>query len=195
MPEITQILNSICDGHQGATDSLVSVVYDELHRIAKSKFYVESPDHTLQPTALVNEAFLRLFSPNSNGSWENRAHFYGAAAEAMRRILVDHARMKRSLKRGGIAKRLYAENELNHQKIGEQEVVDGQEVLDVHEVLEKFETEHPEKSQLVKLRYFAGLTIPQAAEVLKISTATANRHWAFARAWLYDRINGESNSA
>lgn len=190
MADVTQILNSICDGKRGANDLLLEAVFDELRKIAKSRLFFESPDHTLQPTELVNEAFIRLVSSTAQNSWDCRAHFFGAAAEAMRRILVDHARSKRSLKRGGQARRVCSTDDdaapiascLN------------QELLDVHEGLERLEIDHPKKSQLVKLRYFGGMTIPQAAEVMNISTATANRHWVFARAWLYDCINGPENT-
>ncbi len=189
MAEVTQILNSICDGKRGANDLLLQAVFDELHKIARSRLFYESPRNTLQATELVNEAFIRLVSSTAQKNWDCRAHFFGAAAEAMRRILVAHARSKRSLKRGGQAKRVGSTDDI--EPIASSI---NQELLDVHEGLERLEIEHPEKSQLVKLRYFGGMTIPQAAEVMNISTATANRHWAFARAWLYDRINGTENS-
>ncbi|MEM8736061.1 MAG: sigma-70 family RNA polymerase sigma factor [Planctomycetota bacterium] len=185
MAEITQVLNSISNGDRSATHSLVGLIYEELRGIAKFKFLSESSDHTLQPTALVNEAFLRLLGPNSQAdAWENRAHFYCAAAEAMRRILVDHARRRGSIKRGGTFKRVQSNEELPAAADKEQEVIE------INEVLELFAEEHPDKAQLVKLRYFAGMTIPEVAEILKISTATANRSWAFSRAWLFDRIHG-----
>ena len=190
MADVTEVLNCICNGEPAANDQLLASVYDELRKLAMSRLYAESPCHTLQPTDLVNEAFIRLVSSSAQNDWHCRAHFFGAAAEAMRRILVDHARAKKSLRRGGQAKHVGLLDDCDDASASV-----NQEVLDVHEVLDCFEAEHPEKSQLVKLRYFAGVTIPQAAEMMNISTATANRYWAFARAWLYDRISGPDDNS
>ena len=191
MPEVTELLNALCHGQTGENDPLVSVVWSELRKIAGARLASESAKHTLQPTALVNEVFVRLLArpdettASAEGSyWQNRSHFYGAASEAMRRILVDHARKKKSQKRGGNAKRLQGVDDLCDHRIA-----DYDEILDVNDALEQLEQAHPEKARLVKLRYFVGMTIPQAAEIMDISTATANRYWAFARAWLYERIH------
>lgn len=185
LSNITQLIDSVRIGEAGAPESLLSAVYGELYDMAQSHFIKESNGHTLQTTALVNEAFIRLFGSETNPSWENRAHFFGAAAEAMRRILVDHARRKRSLKRGGGF----------HRSRSIQDVACTEtrldEVVDVNDALTALAAEHPEKAEVVKLRYFAGLTIAQVADVLQISTPTANRRWAFARAWLFDRIQSD----
>lgn len=185
---ITRLLESVKNGEEDASQGLLSVVYDELHGIASYQLSREAAGHTLQTTALVNEAFLKLFGNDSNPGWENRAHFFGAAAEAMRRILVDHARRKRTQKRGGKARRsLDVEQLTDHQP-------DLDELLDVNDVLAELEETHPVHAQVVKLRYFAGLTIDQTAELLEISVTTANRYWAFARAWLFARIRSGENS-
>ena len=182
MSDVTQLIYLVKNGEAGASNSLMEAVYGELRLIARSQMARESPGHTLQTTALVNEAFLRLFAGKTEPTWENRAHFFGAAAEAMRRILVDHARKKQSLKRGGDAKRI---GDVAKMVSGDANL---DELLDVHEVLEEFAADHPDKAKLVKLRYFAGMTISQAAELLQISVPTANRHWAYSRAWLFERI-------
>ncbi len=182
MSEVTQLINSVRNGEKDASELLIAAVYQELRQIAGSQLSREAAGHTLQATALVNEAFLRLFGSQASCHWENRAHFFAAAAEAMRRILVDHARKKRSQKRGGTSKRVGNVDELTDQE------VDLNEILDVHEALGQLADRHPKKAELVKLRYFAGLTISQAAETLGISVPTANRYWVFARAWLLDRI-------
>lgn len=185
MTSVTQLIDSVRKGEAGASDLLLEAVYDELYEMAHRQFSQDHAGHTLQTTALVNEAFLRLFGKDSNPQWENRAHFFSAAAEAMRRILVDHARRKKAIKRGR-----------NHQRVGlnddtlcTEPVID--EVLDINHALDALAIEHAEKAELVKLRYFVGLTISQAAKVLQISIPTANRHWAFARAWLIDRIQNQ----
>lgn len=149
--------------------------------MAAARMRHEAIEHTLQPTALVHEAYLRLVGSQPHG-WENRGHFFGAAAEAMRRLLIDHARQRGRLKRGRDLERVPLADPLDHAGY------DPDELLAVHEALEEFEQLMPSKAALVKLRYFAGLDEATAAESLGISRATASRWWVFARAWLYDRL-------
>ena len=181
MSDVTRVLQSIESGDAKAADELLPLVYDELRRLATHRMAQESPGQTLQPTALVHEAWLRL-TGNENVKWEGRAHFFAAAAEAMRRILIDNARRKRAARHGGGQQRVNVE-ELD---------ITGQakddELLAVHEALDRFAAVDRQKAELVKLRYFAGLTIDEAAEILGISPATAKRYWTFARAWLYREI-------
>lgn len=181
MSEITRILNSIGAGDGEAAERLLPIVYDELRRLATHRLAAEVPGQTLQPTALVHEAYLRLVG-NEDSGWENRGHFFGAAAEAMRRILVDRARSKGRVRHGGGRQRV----DLDRVDLA----VDApaEEMLALNEALDKLEREDAKKARLVKLRFFAGLTSQQAAEALGISKATADRHWAFARAWLYHEI-------
>ena len=185
LTQITQLIESVRNDEAGASDSLLNAVYDELYAMAQKQFAQDSSGHTLQTTALVNEAFLRLFGGSAEHNWENRAHFFGAAAEAMRRILVDHARRKQAQKRGGDKIRVGFFEDATH----EPPVL--KEVIEVNDALTAFACEHPQKAELVKFRYFAGLSIAQSAEVLQISVPTANRYWAFAKAWLHERIQTE----
>ena len=178
--DVTQLLAAAESGDRSAFDALYRSVYDELRRMAQSNMRREGRGHTLQPTALVNEAYLRLGAAGSN--WENRRHFFGAAAEAMRRILVENARRKGRLKRGGELQRC----DLQITEPAAKEI--NADVLMVDEALTALAHEHPERAQLVKLRYFAGLTLADAAAALGISTATADRHWRYARAWLAERL-------
>jgi RNA polymerase sigma factor (TIGR02999 family) len=181
MNEVTQILEAAQRGDEKAAEHLLPLVYAELRQLAAQKMAYESPGHTLQPTALVHEAWLRL-TGNDARKWNDRTHFFAAAAEAMRRILVEHARRKRRLKRGGDQQR--AEMPDIACAANEDENV----VVAVNDALEKFARLDPQKAELVKLRYFVGMTIEESAEVLGISPATAKRHWAFARAWLFEEI-------
>ena len=177
MSEVTQILNDIENGTVRSVEDLLPLVYDELKRIATQKMAFESPGHTLQPTALVHEAWLNLVGPEG-AKFENRAHFFAAAAEAMRRILVDSARRKQSLKRGSGAKR---------EEIQESHWVQDvrpDELLAVDEALDLLAQEDPVSANLVKLRYFAGMNMEQAAAALGLPLRTAERTWTFARAWL-----------
>ena len=179
MSDVTRILNAIERGDAKATDELLPLVYEELRLLAAQKLSHEPPGQTLQATALVHEAYLRLVGGKPQ-DWENCGHFFAAAAEAMRRILVENARQKGRIKHGG---------ELQRVELGESAVVTGPEhvtddLVAVDEALEKFAQKDKLKADLVKLRYFAGLTIPQAAEALGISHATAERHWVYARCWL-----------
>ena len=174
--DVTHILNAIRAG-----DELMSAVYAELRRIAAAKMAREQPGHTLQATALVHEAWLRL----GEQSFENRAHFFSAAAEAMRRILVERARRKGSAKHGAGA----AHCDLADLEIAAP-LANGDELLAVHEALEEFTRHDARKAELVKLRYFAGLSFEEAADVLGVSVITAKRDWAYARAWLHHAIGG-----
>lgn len=175
MADVTRILNAIEQGDLQATEKLLPLVYDELRRLAAQKLSKERPGQTLQATALVHEAYLRLVG-NDAGSWDSRGHFFAAAAEAMRRILVDSARRKASRMRGGEHQRV----ELNAELI--ETSVPSDRIVALNEALNVLGQEDPHVAQLVKLRYFVGLTLEQAAEVLGISSRTAYRHWAYARA-------------
>lgn len=179
--DVTSLLKAVCAGNHQAMDDLIGVIYPELKRIAAALMRKESAGHTLQPTALVNEAYLRLVS--GDPSWENRAHFFGAAARSMRRILVDHARAKGAQKRGGDAKRATFQD----LKIPSE---DNQiEILALDQALNALEEVDPRLLKVVELRYFTGLSIEQTATLLGISEATVKRDWTFARAWLYDYMN------
>jgi RNA polymerase sigma factor (TIGR02999 family) len=180
--DVTHIPNAASQGDPRAANELLSVVYDELRRLANAKMASEAPGQTLQATALVHEAWLRLTN-DQNRKWNDRTHFFAAAAEAMRRILVDNARRKRAARHGG---------KLN--RVEMPEVVcagseDEDQILAVNDALEKLAVQDQQKAELVKLRYFVGMTIEEAAEALGISAPTAKRHWAYARAWLAEQIN------
>jgi len=181
MSDVTRILNAIERGDAKATDELLPLVYEELRLLAAQKLSHESPGQTLQATALVHEAYIRLVGDESR-SWENRGHFFAAAAEAMRRILVENARHKRSLKRGG--ERSVVDLDAVETAAG----TDSDDLVALDEALTKLNDMDPVKATLVKLRFFAGLNIDQAAEALGISHATAIRHWSFARAWLFHQV-------
>jgi len=181
MSDVTRILNAIERGDAKATDELLPLVYEELRVLAAQKLCHESPGQTLQATALVHEAYLRLVGDESP-SWENRGHFFAAAAEAMRRILVENARRKKSPKHGGGRCCV----DLDAVEAAAQTPSDDLVALD--EALTRLGAADPVKAALVKLRFFAGLSIDQAAEALRISRATAIRHWSFARAWLFHEL-------
>ncbi len=183
MSQVTHILDAIGRGNSQAADQLLPLVYQELRKLAAHKMASESPGQTLQPTALVHEAWLKLVG-QENRKWQDRNHFFAAAAEAMRRILVDNARRKRTLRHGGGQRRV----ELDDVKL----VVENDDhLLAVNDALEKFAAKDKQKADLVKLRYFVGMTIGEAAALLGISEGTAKRHWAYARAWLYTEIRAE----
>ncbi len=177
---VTQILAEIEASNPAATEKLLPLVYDELRRLAAVKMRSEAADHTLQPTALVHEAYLRLVGPGTRQRWDSRGHFYAAAAEAMRRILIEEARRRESLKRGGE----FAKVELNDFISAAELPADYAELLAVNEALEKLTAVDEDAARLVKLRYFAGLSVEEAAEALGVSPRTAKRNWAYARAWL-----------
>jgi RNA polymerase sigma factor (TIGR02999 family) len=181
MSDVTRILSAIEGGDSKAADQLLPLVYQELRTLAACKMAHEAPGQTLEPTALVHEAWLRL-TGDPHQQWEGRGHFFAAAAEAMRRILIDIARRKRAVRHGGGQARLDIE------ELQLAAVTKDDELLAVNEALERFAAVDAEKAELVKLRYFVGLTIPQAAKVLGISEPTAKRQWAYARAWLHREI-------
>ncbi len=188
MSDVTQILSQIEQGDPQAVEKLLPLVYDELRKLAAAKFAMEKPGQTLQATALVHDAYLRLVDVEQAQHWNSRGHFFGAAAEAMRRILVESSRQKQRLKRGGDWQRLSL---TAADPAAQSPPVD---VLALDEALTDLDREHPQKAQLVKLRYFAGLTLDEAAAALGISTATADRHWRYARAWLARRLRGEATA-
>ena len=184
MSDVTRILDRVQEGDPKAASELLPLVYDELRRVAAHKMASEAPGQTLQPTALVHEAWLRLVG-EENARFENRAHFFAAAAEAMRRNLVESARRKGRLKRGGKMEL----QELEESKI--EMTAPSEEVLAVHEALDQLAAEDPLAAEVVKLRYFVGLAIPKVAEALNIAPRTADRLWAFARVRLKQAIRGE----
>lgn len=179
--QVTQILDAVGAGEVQTAEKLLPLVYEELRRLAAHKMVGQAPGHTLQPTALVHEAWLRL-AGNESGRFTGRAHFFAAAAEAMRHILIDSARRKRATRHGGGQVRV----DLHGVEIASE--ADDDELLAVHEALDKLAAEDSKKAELAKLRYFIGMTFEEAAEVLEISEATAKRYWAYARAFLYDEI-------
>ena len=182
MSDVTRILSAIEQGDAKAADELLPLVYEELRRLAAQKMSQEPPGQTLQATALVHEAYIRLVGAETQ-NWGSRGHFFAVAADAMRRILIDNARRKQRLRHGG-----------DHQRIALDDVdlaieEPATDIIALDEALTKLAEEDPVKADLVKLRYFAGLTIEQAAKILRISRATADRYWSYARAWLFHEIN------
>jgi RNA polymerase sigma factor (TIGR02999 family) len=178
MNDVTRILSAIEGGDPQAADELLPLVYDELRKLAAVRLAQEPSGKTLQPTALVHEAFLRLVNLEGQPKWDSRGHFFAAAAEAMRRILVETARRKKRQKRGGNRRRVVLDEQAVAAPLGDDRL------LELDAALEKLQVAHCRPAELVKLRYFAGLTNEQAAQALGISTATADRDWAYARAWL-----------
>ncbi|MCI0684014.1 MAG: ECF-type sigma factor [Gemmataceae bacterium] len=189
MSEVTRIISAIEQGDPSAAAQLLPLVYDELRRLAAQRLAHEKPGQTLQATALVHEAYLRLVGPKTSEVWNSKGHFFAAAAEAMRRILVDNARRKHSLKRGGPQRRVRLDEALSIKDQPE----DGLLALD--EALARLAAEDPVKAELVKLRYFAGLSVEQTADALGISRATADRYWAYAKVWLYQAVAGTTGPA
>ena len=185
--EVTRILSALDRDDPGAAAKLLPMVYEELRKLAHARMRDEPANLTLQPTALVHEAYLRLLG-NEEVRWNGRGHFFGAAAEAMRRILVERARKYRQPKYGGDRTRVV----LDPEEGGLEESSD--DVLEIDEALRKLESEAPAKAEVVKLRYFAGLTIDQTADVLGLSPATVDRRWSFARAWLFEEIERNRES-
>jgi RNA polymerase sigma factor (TIGR02999 family) len=180
--DFTLLLRSAQEGDERAASALFSLLYAELRRLAAAKMSREAAGHTLQPTALVHEAWLRL-GGDRQPAWENRAHFFGAAAEAMRRILIESARRRQAGRHGGGQERRPAE-EIDLVPTAEA----GDRLIAVHEALARFEAVEPQKASLVKLRYFAGLTLEQAAEAMGVPAGTAKRWWLYSRAWLFREI-------
>jgi RNA polymerase sigma factor (TIGR02999 family) len=176
MSDVTRILSEIDSGNASATEDLLPLVYDELRKLAAARLAQEPEGQTLQPTALVHEAWLKL--AGSEQAWSGRGHFFSAAAEAMRRILIDRARQRKRERHGGGRTRVKLDG------VDMAVATDDDTLLEVNEALQKLSQESPQKAQLVKLRYFGGLTLSEAAQALGISLATAKRHWAYARAWL-----------
>lgn len=179
MPDVTQILSRIESGDPSAAEQLLPLVYDELRKLAAHRLAQEKPGQTLQATALVHEAYLRLVDVDKAQHWDSRGHFFAAAAVAMRRLLIEQARRKQRLKRGGEAQRIPLENiELAYD-------FPSDELLALNEAISRLELESPEKSKVVELRFFVGMNHEEIAKSLGISAVTARRHWRYARAWLH----------
>ncbi len=178
MSDVTQILNEIEKGDPTAAEQLLPLVYDELRKLAAARLAPEKPGQTLQPTALVHEAYLRLVDRNRAQHWDSRGHFFSAAAEAMRRILVEAARRKSRQQHGGGRRRV----ELEQAEIAF--TADTDQLLAIHEALDRLADEDPQAADLVKLRYFGGFSVAEAGEALGMSRSTAYEHWSYARAWL-----------
>ncbi len=189
MSEITQILTQIQQGDPSAAEQLLPLVYGELRRLASARLAQEKPGQTLEATALVHEAYLRLVDVDKAQDWDSRGHFFSAAAESMRRILVENARRKQRLKHGGARERL---------DLDEVEAVaaaPADDLLALNDALAELERLEPSKAEVVKLRYFAGMSVEEVAKSLGISYATAKRHWAYARAWLFAELNDPDHSS
>lgn len=185
MDEVTRILNAIAEGDPHAASQLLPLVYDELRKLAAQKLAHEKPGQTLQPTALVHEAYLRLVGGVHARRWSDHGHFFAAAAEAMRHILVDNARRKRRAKHGGGRHRVPLEDAVPAPPTA------SDDLLALDEALTRLAAEDPEAAQVVQLRYFAGLSVEEAAQSLGMARATAYRHWTFARAWLLQELAGD----
>jgi RNA polymerase sigma factor (TIGR02999 family) len=188
MSEVTAILSAIEQGDRRAAEHLLPLVYDQLRRLAAQKLSQEKPGQTLDATALVHEAYLRLVDVEQAQHWNSRGHFFAAAAEAMRRILVDNARRKRNHKHGG------RRQQISLDAAAALSTGPDEDLLALDEALTRLAQEDPTKANLVKLRYFAGLSVQQAADTLGISRATADRYWAYAKVWLYQAVTGEHDS-
>jgi RNA polymerase sigma factor (TIGR02999 family) len=188
MSEVTQILSAIEGGDPHAAQQLLPLVYEELRKLAAQRLAQEKPGQTLEATALVHEAYIRLVGAGNARHWNSRGHFFAAAAEAMRRILVENARRKSRSKHGGGYQRVNLEESLSY---AEQPV---NELLSLSEALDQLACEDSKKAELVKLRYFTGLSVQEAADMMGISRATADRYWAYAKVWLYCAISGEKKS-
>ncbi|CAN5139511.1 ECF-type sigma factor [soil metagenome] len=186
MNDITRILSLIDQGDSSGSEQLLPLVYDELRRVATQKMALEKPGQTLQATALVHEAYLRVVATAKTQSWDSRRHFFAAAAEAMRRILIDQARHKQSVKGGGSRKRVPLEDAAPC-LVSEAEPLE--DLLALDEALRELEVLDPVKASLVKLRYFTGASLEETAQLLDISQATAKRYWIFARSWLYGKLH------
>ena len=184
MSEVTQLLHAIAQGEPAAASKLLPLVYDELRKLAAHRLAHETPGQTLQPTALVHEAYLRLVGGEQEAHWDSKGHFFAAAAEAMRRILVDNARRKQCQKHGGGL----ARQDLDPEQLLEPAI--REDLLALDEALTRLAAVNPLAAQLVQLRYFAGLSIPEAAQALGIAKRSADRLWAYARAWLHQEITG-----
>ena len=191
MHDVTLILADIEAGNKQASQELLPIAYDELRKLAASRMSAERPDHTLQSTALVHEAYVRLVDTDRVRHWDSRGHFFSAAAEAMRRILVEHARSKNSLKAGGGRQQVTLSGIDPAVKDPDLNQLD---LLSLDESLQKLQDKYPRKAEFVKLRFFAGLSHREAAEALGISTSTADNDWAYAKSWLLVEMSGRENS-
>jgi RNA polymerase sigma factor (TIGR02999 family) len=189
MSDATKLLDAICQGDSHASEELLPLVYQELRRLARAQMTRERPEHTLQATALVHEAYLRLIDGQPD-RWDGRRHFFAAAAEAMRRILIEHARRKHSLKCGGDHQRVELDDQ--HLPAILSPCDDVYDLLALNDALDRFTAEDPAKAELVKLLYFAGMSLEEAAVTLGISKTTAHRQWVFARAWLVEAMERKS---
>jgi RNA polymerase sigma-70 factor (ECF subfamily) len=185
--EVTRLLRQLKVGREDAAAELAPLIYQELHRLAAACMRRERPEHTLQPTALVNEAYIRLVGQR-DVRWQNRSHFYGIAARVMRRVLLDYARKRQSGKRGGQQKKV----EFDENMCGSDQQLEA--ALAVDECLQRLERLDPQQGRVVELRFFAGLNVEDTAQILGISTATVKREWQFAKAWLQREMNGEAPS-
>jgi RNA polymerase sigma factor (TIGR02999 family) len=186
MTDVTRILSAIEQGDSHAAEQLLPLVYDELRKLAAEKMAEEKPGQTLQATALVHEAYVRLVDTEKAQQWDSRRHFFAAAAEAMRRILIECARRKHTAKHGG------QRQQVSLEQVEVAADARSDDVLALDEALTRLAAEDPVKAQLITLRYFAGLSVQQAADALGISRATADRYWAYARTWLYCELGGKS---
>ena len=189
MSDVTRILSQIESGDPKAAEQLLPLVYDELRKLAAVRMANESPNHTLQATALVHEAYLRLVDVEKVQHWNSRGHFFGAAAEAMRRILIEGARSRSRQKRGGDGQRLDLED------VNLAVTLPPDELLDLSDAIDSLAAHDPAAAELVTLRFFAGLSIEQAAESLGVSRTTGYGHWTYARAWLFSRLHGQNDSS
>jgi RNA polymerase sigma factor (TIGR02999 family) len=187
--DVTRILEAAQKDDPVAADQLLPLVYEELRRLAAHRMANEAAGHTLQPTALVHEAWLRLVDSEGRAKFQNRAHFFAAAAEAMRRILIDRARRKRAVRHGG------GQQRVDIQEMDIASSIDDDQLLAVNEALDKLAAEHKTEAELVKLRYFVGMTSDEAAEVLGISPRSAKYYWTHARAWLYREIDAQKHQS
>lgn len=185
MTDVTELLEAIQKGQPQAADALLPLVYDELRKLAAAKLVQEKPGQTLQATALVHEAYLRLLGDREQGKadqlWNGRGHFFAAAAEAMRRILIEQARRKRALKSGGERQRLNADQIA---ELADEPATDALDILALDEALKKLERKSPRQAELIKLRYFAGLTLNEAADAMGLAASTASADWVYAKSWL-----------
>jgi RNA polymerase sigma factor (TIGR02999 family) len=187
MTDVTRILSAIGQGDSQAAEQLLPLVYEELRQLAATKLAHEAPGQTLQPTALVHEAYLRLIDEENEPHWDSRGHFFAAAAEAMRRILVENARRRQASKHGGGRQRIPL---AEFHRVAESP----QDLLDLDDALTRFAAVEPDKARLVQLRFFAGLSMPEAATILGVSLATAERWWTYARAWLFSALESGDES-
>jgi RNA polymerase sigma factor (TIGR02999 family) len=186
--DVTQWLNQLADGGGAGVDRLLPLIYDELRRLAESRLRQERPDHTLQATALVHEAYLKLVD-QTNVTWQNRSHFVAVAGQAIRRILVDHARSRGRLKRGRGGRGLSLDDVLTLAADAP-----GADLLALDEALQKLARAHPKKARVVEMRFFAGMTVDEVSSVLGVASRTVERYWEFARAWLYRELEGAQDA-